>query len=55
MFVCGAAGGKAGNKGSEAAVTAIETANIMKQLDLSPKPLFFGVDEPGDNAEELAM
>ena len=36
-------------------MTAIETANIMKQLDLSQKPLFFGVDEPGDNAEELTM
>eukprot|EP00213_Chloropicon_mariensis_P007349 CAMPEP_0197473586 /NCGR_PEP_ID=MMETSP1309-20131121/4973_1 /TAXON_ID=464262 /ORGANISM="Genus nov. species nov., Strain RCC998" /LENGTH=191 /DNA_ID=CAMNT_0043012787 /DNA_START=255 /DNA_END=830 /DNA_ORIENTATION=- len=40
------AGGKAGNKGSEAAVTAIETANVMKQLDLSPKPLFLNMDDP---------
>jgi len=39
------AGGKAGNKGSEAAVTAIETANVMKQLDLTPKPLFLNMEE----------
>merc|ERR1719171_964487 len=38
------AGGKAGNKGSEAAVTAIETANIIRQLDLSPKPLFLNME-----------
>ncbi|QDZ25123.1 6,7-dimethyl-8-ribityllumazine synthase [Chloropicon primus] len=39
------AGGKAGNKGSEAAVTAIETANLIRQLDLSPKPLFLNMDD----------
>ncbi len=41
----GKKGGKAGNKGSEAAVTAIETANVMKQLDLSPKPLFLNMED----------
>jgi len=39
------AGGKAGNKGSEAAVTAIETANLMKQMQLNPKPLFLNTDD----------
>ena len=42
------AGGKAGNKGSEAAVTAIETANIIRQLDLSPKPLFLNMEGEAD-------
>ena len=42
------AGGKAGNKGSEAAVTAIETANIIRQLGLSPKPLFLNMEGEAD-------
>ncbi len=31
------AGGKAGNKGAECAITAIETANLLKQLKAAGK------------------
>ncbi len=43
------AGGKAGNKGYEAAVTAIETANVLKSLAQQGFVAPAGVATPGSS------
>jgi 6,7-dimethyl-8-ribityllumazine synthase len=47
------AGGKAGNKGFDAVVTAIEMANLMKKIDASGgKPAFPTTGGRPEDAEE---